>query len=477
MDKNEIERLVRKVVDEFAKEGVINDNSPSPSISSSNNGIFPNIDDAIMAAKIAQKDLAKLSLEVRDKIVKNMKKVALDNADMLGNMAVEETGMGKMPDKADKVRLCANKTPGVEDVKPMVYTGDHGLVLEERAPYGVIGSITPSTNPPSTVVNNGISAIAGGNAIVFNPHPMAKNVSNKTVQLMHKAIVDAGGPKNLICSVESPTQESSEKLMKHKNINLLLATGGEFMVNLAMNSGKKTIVGGPGNPPCLVDETADIDKAAKDIVISSSFDNNVVCILEKEVFVVESVADKLISAMKNFNVYELTGDEIKKVTDLIIAKDEGTGYRVPTVNKKYVGKDPYIILKDAGITVPKDTRLAIMQVQWDHPLVQAEQLMPILPIVRVKDWEDGTMHSLETEHHYRHTFIMHSTNIDRLSYMAKECDASIFVKNGMSLQGLGFMGEGPTTMTIATPTGDGITTAITFTRRRRCALVDRFRIV
>ena len=475
MDKKEIEELIKKVTEEFDKEGLVT--SDQQVIPLSNDGVFTSIDDAIIAAKIAQKDFAKLSLEIRDNIIKNMKKVALENADLLGKMAVEETGMGKMPDKADKIRLCANKTPGVEDVKPMVYTGDHGMVLEERAPYGVIGSITPSTNPPSTIVNNGISAIAGGNAIVFNPHPVAKNVSNKTVQLMYNAIIEAGGPKNIICSVESPTQESSEKLMKHTDINLPLATGGEFMVHLAMNSGKKTIVGGPGNPPCLVDETADIDKAAKDIVISSSFDNNVVCILEKEVFVVESVADQLIAAMKDHNVYEIKGDDITKITELIIAKDEGAGYRVPTINKKYVGKDPYIILKDAGIVIPEDTRLAIMQVEWDHPLVQVEQLLPILPIVRVKDWEDGAMHSFETEHHYRHTFIMHSTNIDRLSYMAKECDASIFVKNGMSLQGLGFMGEGPTTMTIATPTGDGITTAITFTRRRRCALVDRFRIV
>ncbi len=475
MDKNEIEKLVRKVVDEFVKEGVAISNSQNAI--SSKEGIFSNIDDAITAARIAQKDIEKLPLDIRSKIVDNMKKVALENADMLGEMAVEETGMGRMPDKADKVRLVANKTPGVEDVKPMVYTGDHGMVLEERAPYGVIGSLTPSTNPPSTIVNNGISAIAGGNAIVFNPHPAAKNVSNKTVQLMHRAIIDAGGPKNLICSIETPSQESSEKLMKHPYLNLLLATGGEFMVHLAMNSGKKTIVGGPGNPPCLVDETADISKAAKDIVISSSFDNNVVCVLEKEVFVVESVADQLISEMKKHNVYEIKGDDIKRVTDLLIAKDEGTGYRVPTINKKYVGKDPYIILKDAGITIPQNTRLAIMQVNWDHPMVQVEQLLPVLPIVRVKDWEDGAMHSLETEHHYRHTFIMHSTNIDRLSYMARECDASIFVKNGMSLQGLGYMGEGPTTMTIATPTGDGITTAMTFTRRRRCALIDRFRIV
>jgi propionaldehyde dehydrogenase len=339
--------------------------------------------------------------------------------------------MGKMPDKADKLRLVTTKTPGIEDVKPRVYTGDHGLVLEERAPYRVIGAITPSTNPASTVLSNGLCALAGGNTMVFNPHPAAKNVTLKTVEILNKAAVEVGGPQNLLTSIKEPTQKTSEKLMNHKNINLLVATGGEFMVGLAMHSGKKAIVGGPGNPPC----------------------------------------------MKNHKVYEIAESDIERITKLIIAKDEGTGYRVPIINKKYVGKAPYIILKDAGIDISEDTILAIMQVEWDHPLVQVEQLLPILPIVRVNDWKEAVERAIETEHHYRHTFTMHSTNIDRLSYMAKKCDASIFVKNGMSLQGLGYMGEGPTSMTIATPTGEGITTPVTFTRIRRCALVDRFRIV
>ena len=472
MDEKDIDKLVKRVVEEFKKENISIGGS-----STSSNGIYDNIDDAIRASRKAQEEFIELSLEERDKILTAMKQAALKNADMLGQMAIDETGMGKMSDKADKIRLVAMKTPGIEDVKPRIYTGDHGLVLEERAPYRVIGAITPSTNPASTVLSNGLCALTGGNTMVFNPHPAAKNVTLKTVEILNKAAVEVGGPQNLLTSIKEPTQETSEKLMNHKNINLLVATGGEFMVGLAMHSGKKAIVGGPGNPPCIVDETADIEKAAEAIVTSSSFDNNTVCVLEKEVFVVDSVADKLISSMRNHKVYEIAESDIDRVTKLIIAKDEGTGYRVPIINKKYVGKAPFIILKDAGIDIPEDTILAIMQVKWDHPLVQVEQLLPILPIVRVADWKEAVERAIETEHHYRHTFTMHSTNIDRLSYMAKKCDASIFVKNGMSLQGLGYMGEGPTSMTIATPTGEGVTTPITFTRIRRCALVDRFRIV
>ncbi|MCK4644210.1 aldehyde dehydrogenase EutE [bacterium] len=474
MDEKRIDELIKKVVGEFQTTIESNDKTAAPK---GKNGVFDSIDHAIDAAHTAQVELMALSLEKRAALIAAMKAMALKHADMLGEMAVSETGMGKNPDKAGKVKLVAEKTPGVEDVKPRVYTGDHGMVLEERAPYGVIGSLTPSTNPPSTIINNAISAIAGGNSIVFNPHPAAKGVSLKALQLMNDAIKEAGGPENLLTSINEPTQDTSEILLKNEKIALILATGGEFMVNLVMNSGKKAIVGGPGNPPCIVDETADIPKAALDIVTSSSFDNNVICVLEKEVFAVDSIADSLISNMCKNGAYELKGDDIEKVTSMLIAKDEGAGYRVPVINKKYVGKDAAVILKDAGIEVPATTRIAIMDVPWDHPMVQVEQLLPVLPIVRVKDWKEAKEHALKTEHGYRHTFTMHSTNIDRLSDMAKACNASIFVKNGMSLQGLGYLGEGPTTMTIATPTGEGITTAITFTRIRRCAMVDRFRIV
>jgi propionaldehyde dehydrogenase len=309
MDEKDIDKLVKRVIEEFKKENIF-----TGEISVSSNGIYDNIDDAIQASEKAQKEFIELSLEERDKILTAIKQAALKNADMLGQMAIDETGMGKMPDKADKLRLVTTKTPGIEDVKPRVYTGDHGLVLEERAPYRVIGAITPSTNPASTVLSNGLCALAGGNTMVFNPHPAAKNVTLKTVEILNKAAVEVGGPQNLLTSIKEPTQKTSEKLMNHKNINLLVATGGEFMVGLAMHSGKKAIVGGPGNPPCIVDETADIERAAEAIVTSSSFDNNTVCVLEKEVFVVNSVADKLISSMKNHKVYEIAESDIDRVT-------------------------------------------------------------------------------------------------------------------------------------------------------------------
>ncbi len=439
-------------------------------------GVFPDINSAIAAAEIAQKELMKLTLDIRTEMIRQMRQTILDNQELLSRKASEETGMGCWRNKVVKHKLVALKTPGIEDLQSVSYTDDHGLTLVERAPYGVIGAITPSTNPSSTIINNSIGMIAAGNSVVFNAHPGAKEVSAITVSLLNEAIIQAGGPRNLLTMIATPTIESAQTLMKHPKINLLVVTGGPAVVRVAMSSGKKTIAAGPGNPPCVVDETADIEKAGKDIVNGASFDQNIVCICEKEVLVVASVADRLKIAMRNNGAYELSRSQIEKLTKLVIAEPGGPG-KEGFPNKKYVGKSPQYIARQIGLKLPKSVKLLLCEVGREHPLVWTEQLMPVMPLVRMNNVDDAIDLAVDCEHGFRHTAIMHSLNVKKLSKMARIMNCSIFVKNGPCYAGLGQGGAGFTSFTIASPTGDGLTRARTFTRERRCTLVDYFRIV
>ena len=440
--------------------------------------LFTDLDQAVEAVRMAQRRFLDISLETRKRIIDNIRRHAIENAERLGQLAVTETGLGRMPDKMNKILLVARKTPGPEDLHPEAFTGDNGLTLVEQAPWGVIGSITPSTNPASTVLNNSMSIISAGNGVVFNPHPAAKNVSAETAKLVHDAIVEAGGPANLIACISSPTIESAQALMVHKNIDLIVVTGGGGVVKQAMASGKRAICAGPGNPPVIVDETAILSKAAKDIVDGASFDNNVLCSDEKEIFCVDKVAHKLKHEMIANGAYELEGVAIDRLTKILVDSDpDKSGYRHVAINRNFVGKSAVEILKQVDITPPPGTRLVFFEASWDHPLVMAEQLMPVIPFVRCKTVEEAMEKAVIVEHQFKHTFVMHSTSIVNLSNMAQLCRANIFVKNGPNLAGLGLGGEGYTTMSIAGTTGEGITKASTFTRPRRCTLVDYFRII
>ncbi len=439
---------------------------------------FSSLDDAVLSARFAQRKFLDISLEKRKEIIANIRRRALENAERLGKMAVTETGLGKMPDKMNKIILQANKTPGVEDIQPHAFSGDNGLTLVEQAPWGVIGIITPSTNPPSTVLNNSISCISAGNAVVFNPHPAAKNVSAEMAKIIHDAVIEAGGPENLITCMSAPTIESAQALMTHKQIDLILVTGGGAVVKTAMQSGTRAICAGPGNPPVIVDDTAVLSQAGRDIVMGASFDNNVLCTDEKEIFVVDKVAHRLKHEMVANGAFELEGIHIDKLTKILVESDPNpTGYRHVRINRNFVGKSAEEILKQIDVVPPPGTKMVFFESAWDHPMVMAEQLMPVIPMVRCKTVEEAMEKAVIVEHQFKHTFVMHSTSIVNLSNMAQLCRANIFVKNGPNIAGLGYGGEGYTTMSIAGTTGEGLTKASTFTRPRRCTLVDYFRIV
>jgi acyl-CoA reductase-like NAD-dependent aldehyde dehydrogenase len=432
------------------------------------------VDDAVARAQAAFEQLNKLPLGVRYDLVASMRAIARDHVKELSTLAAEETGLGRPEDKVKKNLLVTIKTPGPEILEPRARSGDRGLMLMERAPFGVIGAIIPTTNPTETVINNSIGMVSAGNAVVFNAHPAAKNCSNHCVEMLSDAIVRAGGPKDLVTCVPDPSIETAQSVMQHPGVALLCVTGGPGVVAEAMKSGKKTIAAGPGNPPAVVDETADIALAARNIVDGASLDNNIVCIAEKVVVVVDSVADALISEMTSYGCVEVKGADIEKLCDAIFVKrDEKKG----VINKDFVGKNAGAILDSIGIEAGPGVRLAICDVDRDHPLPWTEQLMPVMPIVRVRDVDEAIELAVQYEGGRRHTATMHSRNIDKLSEMARRINCSIFVKNGPTYAGLGLGGEGYTSFTIASPTGEGLTTAINFTRERRCTLVDHFRIV
>ena len=438
-------------------------------------GIYSTVDEAARVAKAAQPVFAALPLRQRGAILAAIRQAMIENAEALARSAHEETGLGRFEDKVVKNRLVAEKTPGLEDLLPDAVTGDHGLSLIEPAPFGVIGAITPSTNPTSTIICNAIGMLAAGNSVVFCVHPLAKRCSMETVALLNKAITSAGGPAGVVTCLSDPTIEAAQQVMAHPLVRLLVVTGGGAVVTAAMGSGKRAICAGPGNPPAVVDETAHLDKAALHIVLGASTDNNIICVDEKEVIVVSSVADALVRSLQAHGAVLVDPGRLTALENVVFAANPGPrGHGA--MNRDLIGKNASVILSRIGMNVPDSVRLGIVEVGEDHPLIWSEQMMPILPVCRVPDADRAISLAIAAEGGNRHTAVMHSTNIDRLSRMAKECDCSIFVKNGRSQAGLGLDGEGYCSFTIASPTGEGMTGPRSFSRSRRCVLVDHFRI-
>jgi aldehyde dehydrogenase len=226
----------------------------------------------------------------------------------------------------------------------------------------------------------------------------------------------------------------------------------------------------------VVDETADLEQAGRDIVIGGSFDNNIVCTTEKETFAVDAIADPLIEVMLRNGGHKINSWQLERLWKAVTVKDRGPG-KYADMNKDFIGKNASVLLKEIGISVGPEVRQIVVEVDRQHPVVWSEQMMPIMPIVRVPSADEGIDLAIAAEHGFRHTAVMHSKNLDNLSRMAREMDCSIFVKNGPSLAGLGYGGEGFCSYTIASPTGEGLTNPRSFSRIRRCTLVDSFRIV
>lgn len=453
------EKMVQDIVQEVVAKMQISSDM------SGKKGVFSDMNEAIEASKKAQKIVARMSMDQREAIISKIRQKIKENAEILARMGVEETGMGNVGHKILKHQLVAEKTPGTEDITTTAWSGDRGLTLIEMGPFGVIGAITPCTNPSETVLCNTIGMLAGGNTVVFNPHPAAIKTSIYAVNLLNEASVEVGGPDNIAVTVEHPTMETSDVMMKHKDIHLIAATGGPGVVTAVLSSGKRGIGAGAGTPPALVDETADIRKAAEDIVNGCTFDNNLPCIAEKEIVAVDSIADELLHYMVNEQgCYMISKEEQDALTEVVLK-----GGRL---NRKCVGRDAKTLLGMIGITVPDNIRCITFEGPKEHPLIAEELMMPILGVVRAKDFDDAVEQAVWLEHGNRHSAHIHSKNVDNITKYAKAIDTAILVKNGPSYAALGFGGEGYCTFTIASRTGEGLTSASTFTKRRRCVMTD-----
>jgi aldehyde dehydrogenase len=439
-------------------------------------GVFEDVDSAVAAATEAQRQFERRGLDDRRKAVGCIRRICVEQAETLGRQELEETRIGRLVHKVEKLVVAGEKTPGVEFLRTDAHSGENGVTLTEYAPFGVIGTITPVTHSLPTLAGNAINMLAAGNALVCNPHPAGARIACHGVQLFNKAIFEAIGLDNLLTIIRNPTLESAQAIFDHRAIRLLCVTGGPAVGRAALRSPKRAIVAGPGNPPVVVDETADLDRAAASIVQGAAYDNNLLCIGEKEVFAVEAVFDELLEALTRHRAHRLDRAQVDALTRAaFVPAPDDKGKLV--VNKDLIGQDAAVLAERAGARVPADTEILFGETEESHPFVEHEQMMPFVPFVRVRDVDTAIALAKKYEHGYKHTAIIHSRNVETITRMGRELDTTLFIQNGPSMAGLGIGGEGYLSYSIATPTGEGVTTPLTFTRQRRSTSVGGMRVV
>ncbi len=440
-------------------------------------GIFTCPNEAVEAAHEAFEQLSQRTIEDRKRIIDHIRRISIDQCVELGTMEMEETKIGRLEHKIAKLKTLGEKTPGVEFLRSEVFSGDKGLAVIEHAPFGVIGAITPVTHSLPTITGNAVSMIAGGNTLVVNPHPSGKRVAVEGVRRFNEAIYRDLGIDNLICVIAEPTLESADAIFHHRGVSAICVTGGPAVAKAALLSGKKAIVAGPGNPPVVVDDSADLPRAARCIIEGAAYDNNLLCIAEKEVFVLDSVFDEMLQAMEQAGAVRLHSREIETLTREAIATVGEGNHRHQVAAKDFIGKDAAVLARAAGKQIAADTELIFGETDESNPFVPVEQMMPFVPFVRVRDIDEAIAKAKYYEHGFRHTSIIHTNNVRNMTKMGRAMDTTLFVKNGPCMAALGLGGEGYLSFSIATPTGEGVTTPLTFTRERRCSLIDDLHIL
>ncbi|MDO8539642.1 MAG: aldehyde dehydrogenase [Opitutaceae bacterium] len=453
--------------------------SVAPSVTSRTDGRFGLFSDPVAACTAAQDAFLQLrekGLAGRAKVVELVKSLCTQNAAEWGRIELEETKIGRLDHKIEKLQI-VKLVPGLEWLRPYGMSGDHGITMEEHTPFGVIAAVTPSTHSVPTLAGNVVSMVAAGNAVVFNAHPAGARCAAHAVRAFNEAIRDALGIEHLVCIIAEPTLQSFDALCRSEHVRLLCVTGGAAVVNAAMKSGKRAICAGPGNPPVVVDGTGNLAKAAADVIKGAAYDNNLLCIGEKQVFVLEAVAERFMNELATAGAAKLTSGQLAKLTtEAFTTGKDGAGCAHAVLNRRLVGADAAVLARHAGANVAADAPLLFAETDAQHPFVMEEQMMPMLPVVRVKTFDDAVAAAYRSEHGYRHSAILHSLNVERMTQMARTLDTTLFVKNGPSVAGLGLGGEGYLNYSIATTTGEGICTPLTFARTRRCVMVDNLRI-
>ncbi len=467
------ESLVRNVVEQVLAQ-VGNNRAATNGTNHKKNrfGIFTCPNEAVEAAHVAFEQLSERTIEDRKRIIDHIRRISIDQCVELGTMEMQETKIGRLKHKIEKLKTLGEKTPGVEFLRSEVFSGDKGLAVIEHAPFGVIGAITPVTHSLPTITGNAVSMIAGGNTLVVNPHPSGKRVAVEGVRRFNEAIYRDLGIDNLICVIAEPTLESADAIFHHRGVSAICVTGGPAVAKAALLSGKKAVVAGPGNPPVVVDDSADLPRAARCIIEGAAYDNNLLCIAEKEVFVLDAVFDEMLQAMEQAGAVRLNSREIETLTREAIATVGEGDHRHQVAAKDFIGKDAAVLARAAGRQIAADTELIFGETDESNPFVPVEQMMPFVPFVRVRDIDEAIAKAKYYEHGFRHTSIIHTNNVRNMTKMGRAMDTTLFVKNGPCMAALGLGGEGYISFSIATPTGEGVTTPLTFTRERRCSLID-----
>ncbi|MBC2603531.1 aldehyde dehydrogenase [Puniceicoccus vermicola] len=486
MDSRAIEEIVAEVLNKMGGNsrslaGSSKPATPTPAIkkatAGNRKGVFPDADSAVEAARGGYESLRKKGFAARAKVIEIVKAMCSAKAEEWGKIELEETGIGRLDHKIEKLQILS-KVPGVEWLKPYGMSGDMGISMEENAPFGVIATITPVTHSIPTLSGNIVNMVAAGNAMVINAHPGGAKCAAMAVDAFNREIEREVGIENLVTIIEEPSLESFNALCASSGIDLICVTGGPGVVAAAMKSGKRAICAGPGNPPVVVDVSADLDKAATDIITGGAYDNNLLCIGEKQVFILEPVFDDFVAAFKRAGGHQLNAKQLETLTNEAFtnSKDAG-GCSHPVLNRKLVGASPEMLASHCGARVAAGTPMLFAETDAAHLFVQKEQMMPMIPLVRVRDMDQAIKLSVQSEHGYHHSAMIHTSHVGHMTRMGQAMNSSIFVKNGPCTAGLGLGGEGYLSYSIATTTGEGITTPQTFTRRRRCVLVDALNVV
>ena len=452
---------------------------PKAGSSQSRYGVFQDAGRAAKAAQIAFEQLKTKGWSGRAKVVEIVKTLCWDKAREWGKIEFEETKIGRLDHKIEKLQGI-KAVLGVESLLPLGLSGDNGITMEENAPWGVILAITPVTHSIPTIAGNIINMVAAGNAMVVNPHPGGAKCAAIAVKEINQAIHAELGIENLVCIMEKPSLETFQELSAAPEITLLCITGGPGVVAAALKTGKRAICAGPGNPPVVVDDcpALDFDRVARDIVLGGSYDNNLLCIGEKQVFTVGGAFDKLMQSLQRAGSKYINSGQLDRIRKEFFTFREGDGgCSHPAVNREFIGADPSKLASVAGVSIDSGTELLIAETAEDDLFVMEEQMTPLIPIIRCDSFDEAVRRAHESEHGYKHSAMIHTMNVANMTRMGQVMDTTIYVKNGPCIAGLGLGGEGYMSFSVATATGEGITTPKTFTRFRRCALVDQLNII
>ena len=394
------------------------------------------IDNLVKKANIAMEEMMKLNQEEIDNIVQVMAKAGLENHIKLAKLAVEETKKGVFEDKVTKNIFATEyiyndikykKTVGVIDENEE----EGSMTVAE--PIGIIAGVTPVTNPTSTTMFKSLIAIKGRNPIIFSFHPSAQNCSREAAQILRNAAIKAGAPKDCIQWIEEPSLQASNELMNHKGISIILATGGPGMVKSAYSSGKPALGVGPGNVPCFIEKSADVDEAVNDLILSKTFDNGMICASEQAVIIEKVIYEKVINLMKKQKCYFVNSEEKELLQNTLI--NSQTKYLNPDI----VGQSAYTIAKMSGFEVEKDTKILVAEIKGvgeDYPLSK-EKLSPVLACIKVEDYKEGIEKCVEMTEFggIGHTAVIHSNDDKVILEFSKKVKTGRLLVNTPSSQG------------------------------------------